>query len=615
MTTRAPSKLTVNRTSRSLREQIQVRLLFSLLVLVALAVLVGYLSVQAQNESRQETEALITANNLISTAELDLAGSIAEVERLTQNYVLVSADPTRLREAEQLYFSTWETEIIKINSLLNELEAGGFNPTTLNSVDGQLQTQVSAMQEVRDLSEDRANALMALLDNNTIESAIVDIGVQKYELTILNLIQLEKAFIVTAQEVFANDLRDGEAIERQFRALATDTRVEIEADEALSEEFKTAFLPDFDTYVATFNLLADSDRSRRLKTFEVESATGPLKTLIGLEVSNLKRAQEGQETALGLLSQAALTRLLPLIVLSVLVAALLAGILISGVSQQIQKFQSTVKAINDDDFDARVEIVSRDEIGVMAQEFNTLLDNTVSLIQSRDEKERIQTAVMTLLMEVSDVAEGDLTITAQVNDDITGSIANSFNFMIAQLRGIIVQVQATANRVSISSNRIQTTAEYLADGSATQSDQILNTSAAIDEMSISIQQVSENSAKSAIVSDQARINAHEGSRAVHDTIGSMNRIRTQIESVADNVNELRDYSEQIGEIVLIVSDLADRTSVLAINATIRAMAAGKVGRGFAVVAREVEALAAETTSATERVDSIIRMIQRDTIKT
>ena len=597
---------------RSLREQIRIKLLLAFLILVALSVLIGFLSVQSQNTARQETETLIAANDVISTAELDLAGSIAELERLIESYVLVSADPTRLREAETLYLVPWEAEIVRVDQLLNELENADFNQTTINSVRDNLATHISAMGDVKTFSELRVSALNILFNDNDIESSLFEHGLEKYELPLLSLIQLEKAFIVTAQEVFANDLRDGEAVERQFRALAAEMRASIEADAEFSAESRALFLADFDTYVALFNQLADSDRSRRLKTFEVESATGPLKTLIGLEVSTLTAEKEGQETIVGQLRQEALTRIQPLIVVNIFIAVLLTIVITSGISQQVAYFQSTVSEIDKDNFEARVEVVSKDEIGLMAQEFNTLLDNTVSLIQSRDDKERIQSAIMSLLMEVSNVADGDLTTTVEVGDDITGEIASSFNFMIEQLRNIIVQVQSTANRVSTSSSRIQATAEHLADGSAIQSDQIINTSAAVDEMSISIQQVSENAAQSAAVSNQARANALEGTQVVNRTIRSMTLIRTQVESVADSVNELRIYSEQIGEIVSIVNDLADRTSVLAINATIRAMAAGEIGRGFAVVAREVEALAAEATTATERVDNIIKVIQRDT---
>ena len=612
----ATSNSTLARIVRSLRERIQVKLLLAFLLLVLLAVFVSILSVQAQNNARQQTEALIEANSVISTAELDLAGSITELERLTQNYVLVSSDPTRLRDADQLYFTPWQAETERIETILSDLGRLGFNQATINSVRDQLATHIPAMNEVKAFSSTRAEALTSLLSESAVlEASMAENGVNKYEIQLLTLIQLEKAFVVTAQEVFANDLRDGEAIERQFRTLAADLQTEMEADTDLIDASLPQFLNDFEAYVSLFNQLADADRARRLKMFEVESSTGPLKTLIGLEVSALKRTQEGQETDVTQVGEATLGRLLPIIVTNVIVAGLLATFIISGVSRQIERFQQTVKLIENNHFEERVEVVSRDEIGVMAQEFNLLLDNTVSLIQSRDQKERIQSAVMELLMEVSDVAEGDLTVHAAVTDNITDDIARSFNFMIGQLRNIIVQVQSTASRVSTSSNRIQSTAEYLAEGSATQSDQILNTSAAVDEMSISIQQVSDNSAQSAVVSEQARVNAREGSQAVEDTIRSMTQIRTQIESVADSVNELRVYSEQIGEIVSIVNDLADRTGVLAINATIRAMAAGDVGRGFAVVAREVEALAAETTTATQRVDSIIQTIQRDTVKT
>ena len=268
--------------------------------------------------------------------------------------------------------------------------------------------------------------------------------------------------------------------------------------------------------------------------------------------------------------------------------------------------------VNQGDLQARVEVMSEDELGQTAVHLNNMLDNTTELIQTSEERDSIQSAIIKLLDEVAGVADGDLTIEAEVTSDMTGAIADSFNFMITQLREIIGSVQETTLNVSSSANEIQTTAEHLAEGSETQSMQIVDTSAALDEMTVSIQQVSENAARSATVADQALQSAQQGAKAVSDTIEGMNRIREQSQETAKRIKRLGESSQEIGEIVQVIRDIAKRTSLLALNASLEAAAAGEAGRGFAVVAEDVKRLSQRSSNATLQIAELIQSIQSET---
>jgi twitching motility protein PilJ len=248
----------------------------------------------------------------------------------------------------------------------------------------------------------------------------------------------------------------------------------------------------------------------------------------------------------------------------------------------------------------------------MASSLNTMLDNTLVLVQSRAERDTIQSSIMKLLEEVSGVAEGDLTREAEVTEDVTGAIADSFNYMIHQLQRIISDVQDATLQVGTSANEIHTTTERLVHGSDTQARQIVSTSAAIEEIALSIQQVSENATDSAEVAQQALINATQGNEAVQNTIQGMNRIRDQAQETAKRIKRLGESSQEIGQIIQLIDDIADRTSILALNASIQAAAAGEAGRGFAVVAEEVERLAERSTDATKKIATLIKTIQSET---
>jgi methyl-accepting chemotaxis protein len=312
----------------------------------------------------------------------------------------------------------------------------------------------------------------------------------------------------------------------------------------------------------------------------------------------------------------------PIVRIALITASLVAGaiILVVGIAflisgtlvRQINAIMGLFGQIGMGNFEARTEALSRDELGTMAASLNAMLDNTLALIQTREERDAVQTSITKLLDEVSGVAEGDLTAEAEVTADITGAIADSFNFMISQLRDIISGVQEATLQVSSSASEIQTTTEHLAQGSEAQATQIADTAAAVEEMSVSIQQVSENAALSAAVGEQALANARQGARAVLDTIREMNRIRDQVQETAKRLKRLGESSQEIGEIVQLIGGIARRTSILALNASLEAAMAGEAGRGFAVVAEDVKRLSERSTEATKQISTLVRTIQSET---
>lgn len=263
-------------------------------------------------------------------------------------------------------------------------------------------------------------------------------------------------------------------------------------------------------------------------------------------------------------------------------------------------------------FDARAEIVTQDELGLVAVSLNAMCDNTLSLIQSREERDQIESSIAKLKAEVAQIANGDLTTKVDVEENITGGIADSVNDMIEQLRQIVANVQEATMQVSASANQIQTTTEHLVSGSETQANQIFETTNAVEDMASSIQQVSQNTETSEAVANKARESALKGAQAVKNTIQGMERIRDQVQDSAKRIKRLGETSQEVGEIVQLIGDIADRTSILALNASIQAAIAGEAGQGFAVVAEEVERLAERANEATKQIATLIKAIKNDT---
>jgi twitching motility protein PilJ len=293
------------------------------------------------------------------------------------------------------------------------------------------------------------------------------------------------------------------------------------------------------------------------------------------------------------------------IILVVIVALALAG----GLTTQVRKLMELFGNIGMGDFGARAEIVSRDELGTMAVSLNAMLDNTLVLIQSREERDAIQTSILKLLEEISGLAEGDLTRRAEVTTEMTGAIADSFNAMAEQFSDVVRNVKQTTGEVTTTSRKVNLSTEQLAKTSNTQTRQISQAIAAITEMAVSIQQVAKNAVQSAAVSEQSTVNAKEGAEAVQSTNKAMEAIRENAQETARAIKRLGESSQEIGNIVQLINDIADRTSILALNASIQAAMAGDAGRGFAVVAEEVQRLADRSTKATKQIDTLIKNIQ------
>ncbi|MBH0006417.1 methyl-accepting chemotaxis protein [Psychrobacter sp. SWN149] len=232
--------------------------------------------------------------------------------------------------------------------------------------------------------------------------------------------------------------------------------------------------------------------------------------------------------------------------------------------------------------------------------------------QIQEENERNQIAILRLLDELGDLAEGDLTVNATVSEDFTGAIADSVNFAIDQLRQLVLVINSTANQVSQSSDQTQMNAVELAEASEHQAQEIAGVSAAINEMTISIDQVSNNASESATVAQRSVAISHNGAEVVQRSIEGMNVIRDQIQETSKRIKRLGESSQEIGDIVGLINDIADQTNVLALNAAIQASMAGEAGRGFAVVADEVQRLAERSANATKQIETLVKTIQADT---
>ncbi len=232
--------------------------------------------------------------------------------------------------------------------------------------------------------------------------------------------------------------------------------------------------------------------------------------------------------------------------------------------------------------------------------------------EAEAQNQRNQEAIRRLLNEMVDLADGDLTIEATVTEDITGAIADSVNQAVEEMRSLVATINETSVQVSSSAQETRATAMHLSEASEHQRDQIVNASDIVRKMSSTMDEMATKASHSVSVARESLDIAHEGGERVRRTIEGMDRIRDQIQETSKRIKRLGESSQEIGNIVELIEDIADQTNILALNAAMQAAMAGESGRGFAVVADEVQRLAERATNATKQIEALVKTIQADT---
>ena len=223
-----------------------------------------------------------------------------------------------------------------------------------------------------------------------------------------------------------------------------------------------------------------------------------------------------------------------------------------------------------------------------------------------------QESILKLLDEMSALADGDLTVEAEVTDQITGAIADSVNFAVMEMRELVSQINRASVEVANESELAVNNAQAVSKSNMTQADQIAITATLMQRVSNSMREMSKQANSSSVMAAESIKAAEQGTQAVRDTISGMEDMREQIQETSKRIKRLGESSQRIGDIVALIDDIAEQTNILSLNAAIQASMAGEAGRGFAVVSDEVQSLAERSTEATKKIAELVTTIQNDT---
>ncbi|WP_341526754.1 methyl-accepting chemotaxis protein [Nostoc sp. UHCC 0302] len=301
-------------------------------------------------------------------------------------------------------------------------------------------------------------------------------------------------------------------------------------------------------------------------------------------------------------------------------AGFMGNLTLKQIRRTTQDLQTQFDAVRQGNLNAQATVYSEDELGHLSSSFNemarVIFTTTNEAQRKADEqeeaKENLQRQVIRLLDDVEGAARGDLTVQAEVTADVLGAVADAFNLTIQNLRDIVQQVKVAAKEVTKGATNSETFARALSSDALRQAEELAVTLNSVQVMTDSIQRVAEAAREAETVARDASTIALKGGEAVENTVAGILEIRETVAETTRKVKRLAESSQEISKIVALISQIASRTNLLALNASIEAARAGEAGRGFAIVADEVRQLADKSAKSLKEIEQIVMQIQSET---
>jgi twitching motility protein PilJ len=295
-------------------------------------------------------------------------------------------------------------------------------------------------------------------------------------------------------------------------------------------------------------------------------------------------------------------------------------LLMRQIKSIIDDLQNQFESIYEGNFNVRAKVRSEDELGALTQRFNYISQVILTATSEAQERaattekvrEKLQRQVIRLLDDVEGASRGDLTVQAEVTADELGAVADAFNLTIQNLREIVLQVKNAAKQVNNNCKDSESFARNNSSDALRMAEELAVTLNSVQLMTESIERVAENAREAEEVAHTSSLTALKGGEAVERTVGGILQIRETVSETARKVKRLAEASQEISKIVAVISQIASRTNLLALNASIQAARAGEAGRGFAIVADEVRQLADRSAKSLKEIEQIVLQIQSET---
>lgn len=295
---------------------------------------------------------------------------------------------------------------------------------------------------------------------------------------------------------------------------------------------------------------------------------------------------------------------------------LLAREITRSITQPIAHLQSVVDQIAKGDFNVRANLDTEDELGQLGSALDNLLDERVARLQtSEQENEKLNESVIGLLQGVAQLSQRDLTVKVPVTEDVTGPVGDAINLLVGETASVLEDVRAVSIQVANSSNAVKTHSDKVVSVAASEAETVELTVTELSNAAITMDEINQLAQSSNHAADKASRATLEALGKVTSTVNSIDTIRDTIRETEKRTKRLGERTQEITGTVNIINNIAERTHILALNASMHAASAGEAGRGFAVVADEVQRLAESAREATAQISGLVNSIQMETSDT
>jgi len=304
------------------------------------------------------------------------------------------------------------------------------------------------------------------------------------------------------------------------------------------------------------------------------------------------------------------------IVMGLLISAVLAFAIYRSIARPLGQISSAVQNVSEGNFEARTFVDGPDELGALGTTFDAMLNDRVrTLAKTQAENDELNEAVVQLLRAVFQLSQRDLTVKVPVTEDVIGPVADAVNLLTSETATVLQGVSEISHDVAATSDRVKEQSDSVIEVVTAEQKEVEKTATELAVTSESMLRIAKLARSSAEAADKAIKSTMAAHDTVSDTVSGITAIRETIRETEKRIKRLGERSQEINQVVNLINTIAERTHILALNASMHAASAGEAGRGFVVVADEVQRLAESAREATLEISTLVNNIQAETADT
>lgn len=514
-----------------------------------------------------------------------------------------------------IFLGKFDTRIIVASQALKEL-------TTLVQDDQELKiiTQLGdSFESYREIFIKAAESQIEIgLDENTgynLELVKIKDSIQK-DIENNKLQLLDRSFLKIRQyeNLF---LRKEEEKYKVLVLTEIDTFRKLLKSSKIPSDSRTSLFKLIDKYEDTYLKYADTVAVLTKQKAEVKQAAKSIEPLFEalIKISN-KIIADTRQQADTKRDQITTFFIITLLITAFIVSAGLFA-LTRNIVTSLKKLQETVLKVNEGDLTARAKLNRNDELGQLSNAFDKLLDERLAnMALAEKESEKLNESVIELIKAVGKLAqEKNLAVKIPVSEDITGAISDSLNLLAKETAKILSEVKTTSNQVANVSSLVKQQSDRVISVANSERQEVITTAIMLEKSVKAMDEIAHDAQDASVKADRTIENTRGALGSVLSSADGINSIRNTISETEKRIKRLGERSQEISGIVSLINSIAERTHILALNASMHAASAGEAGRGFAVVADEVQRLAENAREATSEISTVVNNIRVETADT